>query len=87
MLGRYEEIINFFTTTVYNRECINPISASMCLIVADKVGKLEEFNDLLSYETENKNFNIILSYIKTKDRKILNNLSNVPYYMKIKEIL
>lgn len=87
MLGRYEEIINFFTMTVYNRECINPISASMCLIVADKVGKLEEFYDLLSYETENKNFNIILSYIKTKDRKILNNLSNVPYYIKIKEIL
>lgn len=87
MLGRYDEVFEFFTKTVYNRSCINPISASICLIVADKLGKLNEFNDLLTFKTENKNFNIILSYIRSKDKNLLKDLSEVPYYSKIKRIL
>ena len=87
MLGRYEKIINFVNIIIFDRSCLSPISAAICLIAADMAGKLEQFDDILSMKFDNVNFNIIVEYIKTKDKKILDNIIEFPYYIKIKKLL
>lgn len=87
MLGRYQEIINFVDIIIFDYNCLNAMSASICLIAADNVGELEHFDNLLSKDYDDINYNIIVSYLKTKDKKILEGLIMFPYSKKIKEVL
>lgn len=87
MLGRFEEILDFVNIIIFDRRCMSPLSVVICLISADRLGVLNQFDDLMNLESGNVNFNIIKEYIVKKDKKILNNLINFPYYIKIKELL
>ena len=60
---------------------------AICLIAADRLGVIDQFEDILSFESKNINFNIIKKYIKSKYKKTLDELISFPYYVKIKELL
>ena len=79
MLGRYEEIINFVDIVIFDYRYLNDLSAIICVIAADKIGKIDRFDQLLNMTFEDKNFEIIKHYLKSKDKTVLAKLVNYPY--------
>lgn len=79
MLGRYDEIVNFIDIIIFDYRYLNDLSAVICVVAADKVGKLEHIQELFDMTFEDVNFKIITKYIKSRDKKLLNELVIYPY--------
>ena len=85
MLERYDEIITFIEIVIFDYGCLNDLAASICVLAASKVGKLERIYKLMDLTFEDVNFDIIKRYVKIGDKRLLDNLVLYPYIKIIKD--
>ena len=85
MLERYDEIITFIEIVIFDYGCLNDLAASICVLAASKVGKLERIYKLMDLTFEDVNFDIIKKYVKIGDKRLLDNLVLYPYIKIIKD--
>ena len=87
MLERYDEIILFLNNVIFEKQYLNPISAIICMMTAQKVGNTDVFNELMKLEFVSDTFIIVKEFYETKDKKVLDKLKLRPYPNMIKQKL
>lgn len=83
MLKRYEEIISFYQVIVFEPKTLISVSAVICILAAYKENCMDTVNIIKEEFKNDRNVKIILNYIATKNKEILDNLEPTPYLVRI----
>lgn len=84
MLEKYNVIVDFVSNDMFDKNLLNWVSASICLLAAAFIKEDDKVQTIKENFSGNENIKLILTYLKTKDTKVLHLLRHTPY---IKEII
>ena len=92
MLGRYEEVIEFYNVIVLNEEFLRETSIIIIILSAFKANKMNQVKSLIEKNKESKNINLFLKAIESisansKNDLDLSSIDNTIYLIKLAETL
>lgn len=83
MIERYDDVVECYSNILFKIEKLNWVSASICVLSAFKLNKLEGVQFIINNFKEDENFKLIIKYIQTNDKSNLSNLKQTPMIMDI----
>ena len=83
MIERYDDIVDCYSNILFKFEKLNWVSASICVLSAFKLNKLNGAQFIIDNFKEDENFKLIMKYIQTNDKSNLTNLKQTPMIMDI----
>ena len=83
MIERYDDVVECYSNILFKIEKLNWVSASICVLSAFKLNKLDGVQFIIDNFKEDENFKLIMKYIQTNDKSNLTNLKQTPMIMDI----
>ena len=83
MLGRYEDIIKLYSEEIFDLSRLNWVTASICILASFLNKELNKASEIIDLFRNDEYVAMVLDYIKTGNRLLLEDLKRTPLIKKI----
>lgn len=78
-IDRNDEIVNMFTSPIFNSDKFLGVTAFICILAANKTNQMSKVQFIIDKFKDDENIKLVLNYIEKNDIKVLYDVKRLSY--------